>query len=136
MPEPDAVPVADLQVADRIARAVRGGKAADRRPTIEQLVAAFGEAEPTIEARRRAARARALAGVAAVPDVLEAPPGGRGTLEVRRPRRRRALVLAILALIALFAAAAAAATQIDFKNDDTADKLPAGTSASTATTEP
>ncbi len=136
MPEPDAVPVADLQVADRIARAVRGGKAADRRPTIEQLVAAFGEAEPTIDARRRAARALALAGVAAVPDVLEAPPGGRVTLEVRRPRRRRALVLAVLALIALFAAAAAAATQIDFNNDDTADELPAGTSQSTATTEP
>jgi hypothetical protein len=70
MAEPEPVPVRDLEVADRIAKAVRGGKPADRTPTIEQLVAAFGEAEPTLDARRRAARALALAGVAAVPDVL------------------------------------------------------------------
>ncbi len=98
MAEPEPVPVRDLEVADRIAKAVRGGKPADRTPTIEQLVAAFGEAEPTLEARRRAARALALAGVAAVPDVLEAAPGQRLTLEVRHVRRRRALVGGILAL--------------------------------------
>src|SRR3954464_9744057 len=104
MAEPESVPVRDLEVADRIAKAVRGGKPADRTPTIEQLVAAFGEAAPnvdgrrgagaapTVDARRRAARALALAGVAAVPDVLEAAPGQRLTLEVRHVRRRRALV--------------------------------------------
>ena len=131
MAEPESVPVRDLEVADRIARAVRGGKPADRTPTIEQLVAAFGEAEPTLEARRRAARALALAGVAAVPDVLEAAPGQRLTLEVRHVRRRRALVGGILALVLLFAAVAAAATQLDFSDDDTASSLPSGT-----TTEP
>ena len=133
MADPESVPVRDLEVADRIARAVRGGKPADRNPTIEQLVAAFGEAEPTTEARRRAARALALAGVAAVPDVLEAAPGQRLTLEVRHVRSRRGLVAGIAALILLFAAVAAAATQIDWNNDKNASDLPAGT-ASTATT--
>ena len=106
MAEPEPVPVRDLEVADRIAKAVRGGKAADRTPTIEQLVAAFGEGEPTLEARRRAARALALAGVAAVPDVLEVAPGQRLTLEVRHVRKRGALVAGILALVLLFAAVA------------------------------
>ena len=74
MAEPEPVPVRDLEVADRIARAVRGGRPADRTPTLEQLVAAFGEAEPTVDARRRAARALALAGVATVPDVSRRRP--------------------------------------------------------------
>ena len=134
MAEPEPVPVRDLEVADRIARAVRGGKPADRTPTIEQLVAAFGEPEPTVQARRRAARALALAGVAAVPDVLEAAPGQRLTLEVRHVRRRRALVSGIAALVLLFAAVAAAATQLDFSDDDTASSLPAGTTATGPTT--
>jgi hypothetical protein len=134
MAEPEPVSVRDLEVADRIARAVRGGKPADRTPTIEQLVAAFGEAEPTVQARRRAARALALAGVAAVPDVLEAAPGQRVTLEVRHVRRRGALVAGILALIVLFAAVAAAATQLDFSDDNTASSLPAGTTATGPTT--
>jgi hypothetical protein len=68
------VPIGDLEVADRIAKAVRRGRAADRRPTLEQLLAAFGEDQATNEARRRIARALALAGVATVPDLLEAAP--------------------------------------------------------------
>jgi hypothetical protein len=132
-PEPESVPVRDLEVADRIAKAVRGGKPADRTPTIEQLVAAFGEAEPTLEARRRAARALALAGVAAVPDVLEAAPGQRLTLEVRQVRKRGALVAGILALVVLFGAVAAAATQLDF-SDDNASSLPADSTATGPTT--
>jgi hypothetical protein len=134
MAEPEPVSVRDLEVADRIARAVRGGKPADRTPTIEQLVAAFGEAEPTVQARRRAARALALAGVAAVPDVLEVAPGQRVTLEVRHVRRRGALVAGILALVVLFAAVAAAATQLDFSDDNAASSLPAGTTATGPTT--
>jgi hypothetical protein len=134
MAEPEPVSVRDLEVADRIARAVRGGKPADRTPTIEQLVAAFGEAEPTMQARRRAARALALAGVAAVPDVLEAAPGQRVTLEVRHARKRGALVAGILALVVLFAAVAAAATQLDFSDDNSASSLPAGTTATGPTT--
>ena len=134
MAEPEPVPVRDLEVADRIARAVRGGKPADRTPTIEQLVAAFGEAEPTLDARRRAARALALAGVAAVPDVLEAAPGQRITLEVRHVRKRGALVAGILALVLLFAAVAAAATQLDFSDDNAASSLPADSTATGPTT--
>jgi len=134
MAEPEPVPVRDLEVADRIAKAVRGGKPADRTPTIEQLVAAFGETEPTLEARRRAARALALAGVASVPDVLEAAPGQRLTLEVRHVRRRRALVGGILALVLLFAAVAAAATQLDFSDDNAASSLPADSTATGPTT--
>jgi hypothetical protein len=134
MAEPEPVPVRDLEVADRIAKAVRGGKPADRTPTIEQLVAAFGEGEPTLEARRRAARALALAGVAAVPDVLEVAPGQRLTLEVRHVRKRGALVAGILALVLLFAAVAAAATQLDFSDDNAASSLPADSSATGPTT--
>ncbi|HEX6744595.1 MAG TPA: hypothetical protein VF087_10270 [Solirubrobacteraceae bacterium] len=134
MADPEPVSVRDLEVADRIAKAVRGGKPADRTPTIEQLVAAFGEAEPTLEARRRAARALALAGVAAVPDVLEVAPGQRLTLEVRHVRRRRALVGGILALVLLFAAVAAAATQLDFSDDNAASSLPADSTATGPTT--
>jgi hypothetical protein len=132
MAEPENVPVRDLEVADRIAKAVRGGRPADRTPTIEQVLAAFGEPEPTVDARRRASRALALAGVATVPDVMEAAPGQRLTLEVRHERKRRALVGGIAALVLLFAAVAAAATQLDF-SDDPASDLPAG-AASTATT--
>jgi hypothetical protein len=134
MADPEPVSVRDLEVADRIAKAVRGGKPADRTPTIEQLVTAFGEPEPTLEARRRAARALALAGVATVPDVLEAAPGQRLTLEVRHVRRRRALVGGILALVLLFAAVAAAATQLDFSDDNAASSLPADSTATGPTT--
>ena len=134
MPEPEPVPVRDLEVADRIARAVRAGRLADRTPTLEQLVKAFGEAEPTADARRRAARALALAGVATVPDLLEAMPGQRVTLEVRHVRRRRALLLGLLALIALFAAAIALATQVDLGDDNTAADLPADTTTTAPTT--
>jgi hypothetical protein len=138
---PEPVPLGDLEVADRIARAVRRGRAADRRPTVEQLVAAFRETEPTPGARRRAARALALAGVAAVPDLLEAAPGERVALEVRRPRKRRALLVGLLALAALFAAAAALASQVGH-GDNSASDLPAGTTTAapppppTTTTEP
>jgi len=129
--DPAPVPVRDLEVADRIARAVRGGKAADRHPTIEQVVAAFGEPEATSDARRRAARALALAGVATVPDLLEAAPGQRIVLEVRTGRRRRPLLLGILALAALIGAAAALAGSVDLGDDTTGD-FPSGASNTTA----
>ena len=134
MAQPETVPVSDLEVADRIARAVRGGRPADRTPTVEQVVAAFGEAEPTAEARRRAARALALAGVATVPDLLEAMPGQRVMLEARHVRKRGALVLGVLALVVLFAAAVALATQVDLGDDNTASDLPADTATTTAPT--
>jgi uncharacterized membrane protein len=133
MAEPENVPVRDLEVADRIAKAVRGGRPADRTPTVEQIVAAFGEPEPTVDARRRASRALALAGVATVPDVMEAAPGQRVTLEVRHERKSRALVGGIVALVLLFAAVAAAATQLDFSDDKPASALPAGTTTGPTT---
>jgi hypothetical protein len=132
--DPEPVPIGDLEVADRIARGVRRGGAAERRPTIEQIVAAFGEAEATPAARSRAARALALAGVAAVPDVLAAAPGERVVLEVRRPRKRRSLFFGVLALAALLGAAAAVASTVDFGNDETVADLPAGTTSTTAPT--
>jgi hypothetical protein len=133
--DPEPVPIGDLEVADRIARAVRRGGQAERRPTIEQIVAAFGEAEPTPDARRRAARALALAGVATVPELSEAAPGQRVVLEVRRTRKRRALFFGVLALAALIGAAAAVAGTVDFGNDETVADLPAGTTSTATTTE-
>jgi hypothetical protein len=128
------VPVGDLEVADRIAKAVRRGRAADRRPTLEQLLAAFGEEQPTTEARRRIARALALAGVATTPDLLEAAPGQRVALEVRGPRKRHVLPLAILGLVALLGAAAALATTLDTSSTETGANLPAGTTTTATTT--
>ncbi len=129
--DPEPVPIRDLEVADRIAHAVRRGRSADRHPTLEQVVAAFGEREPTPDARRRAARALALAGVATVPDLFEAGPGQRVVLEVRRERSRRALLLGVLALAAVIGAAAALASTVDL-GDDTAGDLPSNTTSTTA----
>jgi hypothetical protein len=133
--DPEPVPIGDLEVADRIARAVRRGGPAERRPTIEQIVAAFGEAEPTPDARRRAARALALAGVATVPELSDAAPGERVVLEVRRTRKRRALFFGVLALAVLIGAAAAVAGTVDFGNDETVADLPAGTTIAATTTD-
>jgi hypothetical protein len=133
MADPEPVPARDLEVADRIARAVRRGRPVDRRPTLDQVLAAFGEREPTPAARRRAARALALAGVATVPDLLEAPPGQRVTLEVREPRRRRPLLLGTVALLAVFGATAALASTLDTSRTERAADPPAGTDTATAT---
>jgi hypothetical protein len=127
------VPVGDLEVADRIAKAVRRGRAADRRPTLEQLLAAFGEQQPTTEARRRIARALALAGVATVPDLPEAAPGQRVALEVRGAGRRHGLLFGLLMLVALLGAAAALATTLDTSSTETGADLPADTTTATTT---
>jgi hypothetical protein len=132
MVQPEPVSVRDLEVADRIARAVRGGRPADRRPTLGQLLAAFGEGEPTLEARRRAARALALAGVATVPDLLEAAPGERITLEVRGPRKRRSGLFGALALVAVLAGAAALASTLDTSSTERVADVPSGTDTTTA----
>jgi hypothetical protein len=134
MADAGPVPIGDLEVADRIAKAVRRGRAADRRPTLEQLLAAFGEEQATSEARRRIARALALAGVATVPDLLEAAPGQRVALEVRGPRKRHVLLLGILALAVLLGAAAALATTLDTSSTETGANLPADTTTAARTT--
>jgi hypothetical protein len=124
MAEPDPVSAGDLEVADRIARAVRRGAPADRRPRVEQLLAAFGEHEPTRDARRRVARAMALAGVATLPGLLEAAPGQRVVLEVREPRRRRSLRFGLLALVVVLGGAAALASTLDTSSTERAADLP------------
>jgi hypothetical protein len=128
------VSIGDLEVADRIAKAVRRGRAADRRPTLEQLLAAFDEQQPTTEARRRIARALALAGVATTPDLLEAAPGQRVSLEVRGPRKRHVLLLSVLTLVVLLGAAAALATTLDTSSTETGANLPADTTTAPTTT--
>ncbi|MGZ6642240.1 MAG: hypothetical protein ACXVFT_10430 [Solirubrobacteraceae bacterium] len=111
------VPAGDLEVADRIARAVRSGRPGDRAPTLEQLLAAFGEREPTVVARARAGRALALAGVAVTPGVVEAPAGARLALEARGRARRPwwpiAAGAALLALAGLAAGLLAASAGSD-----------------------
>jgi hypothetical protein len=135
MADVEPVPVGDLEVADRIAKAVRRGRAADRHPTLAQLLAAFGEDQPTVEARRRAARALALAGVATTPDLLEAVPGQRVALEVRGPGKRHALLIGVFALVLLLGAAAALATTLDTSSTETGADLPPGTTTAATTTE-
>jgi hypothetical protein len=128
MPAPEPVPVRDLEVADRIARAVQRGRAADREATLEQILTAFGEADPASrDARRRTARALALAGVATTPDLLEANPDERVALEVRGRRRRVAPLLGGLALLAVLGAAAALASVVVDDSDNTAATLPTTT---------
>jgi hypothetical protein len=134
MADVQPAPIGDIEVADRIAKAVRRGRAADRHPTLPQLLAAFGEDQPTVEARRRAARALALAGVATTPDLVEAAPGQRITLEVRGPGKRHALLIGVLALALLLGAAAALATTLDTSSTENGADLPPGTPPTTATT--
>jgi hypothetical protein len=136
MAQPEPVSAGDLEVADRIARAVGRGRPADRRPTLAQVLAAFGESEPTPDARRRAARALALAGVATVPDLVEATPGQRVTLEVRGTGKRHSLLFGAVALLALLGAAAALAGTLGTSSPETDDDLPSGTDTTTAATQP
>ena len=114
---------------------MRGGRPADRTPTLEQLVAAFGEAEPTVDARRRAARALALAGVAdgARPARGGAGPAGRCSRSATCAGAARCCWACWRSSL-LFAAAAALATQVDFGDDNTAADLPADTTTTAAPT--
>ena len=136
------VPVGDLEIAQRIAGAARSGGRAEREPTLEQLIGAFGESEPTPEARTRIASALTLAGLRATPTVHEAHPGER--LKLRAPGGgggRGRLLLGVGALVLVIAAAAVAAAVGGGggggKNDRAADALPATTTtATTQTTAP
>jgi hypothetical protein len=132
------VPVGDLEVAQRIAGAARSGARADREPTLEQLLSAFGERGPTPEARTRIASALTLAGLRATPTVHEAHPGER--LKLRPPGggggRGRAM-LGIGALVLVIAAAAVIAAVSGGgggKDDRAADALPATATTTTQTT--
>jgi hypothetical protein len=134
------VPVGDLEIAQRVAGAARSGGRAEREPTLEQLLGAFGEAEPTPEARTRVASALTLAGVRATPTVHEAHPGER--VKLRLPsgggRGRIFLAVGVLAL-AIGAGAAIAAVSGGGGSGNTSPSPAAAaltTTQTTATTPP
>jgi hypothetical protein len=133
------VPVGDLEIAQRIAGAARSGARADREPTLEQLLSAFGEGEPTPEARTRIASALTLAGLRATPTVHEAHPGERLKLRAPGGGGRARVLLGIGALVLVIAAAAVAAAMSDGgggKDDRAANALPATTTTATTETTP
>src|SRR3954464_7841549 len=76
-PNDPEVPLGDAAIATQIANAAARGRGADRAPTLEQLLAAFGEPAPTEEARRRVAAAMRVAGMGVRPDLMSAEPGQR-----------------------------------------------------------
>jgi hypothetical protein len=132
-PSDPEVPLGDAAIATEIANAAARGRGADRAPTLDQLLAAFGEPAPTPEARRRVAAALRVAGMGVRPDLLTGEPGQRllllppGTSSAGS--RSRALV-GLLAVAVILAAAAAGATLLNTgdKGDRVADKLPSETS--------
>jgi hypothetical protein len=139
-PEPQQpVPVGDLEIAQRVAGAARSGGRAEREPTLEQLLGAFGEPEPTLEARTRVASALTLAGVRAAPTVHEAHPGER--VKLRLPSgggRGRVFVAVGILTLAIGAGAAIAAVSGGGGGNDspTAAAAPVTIAQTTATTPP
>jgi hypothetical protein len=138
-PDPE-VPLGDAAIATEIANAAARGRGADRAPTLDQLLAAFGEPAPTDAARRRVAAALHVVGMGVRPDVVSAEPGQRLLLlpPGAGSRRSRGRALAgLLAVAAILAAAAAGATVLNTSgdtNDRVADNLPETTT--TTTTSP
>lgn len=130
------VPVGDLEIAQRIAASARSGGRSEREPTLEQLLGAFGEPEPTAQARTRVASALTLAGLRATPSVHEAHPGERVKLRPPAGGGRGRLVGGLAALVAVIAAAAvlAAVTSGGGNGNDSASSAlaPATTAATTA----
>src|ERR1700710_3109599 len=76
-PNDPEVPLGDAAIATEIAQAAARGRGADRAPTLEQLLAAFGEHAVTDRGRRRVAAALRVAGMGVRPDRLTAEPGQR-----------------------------------------------------------
>jgi hypothetical protein len=131
------VPVGDLEIAQRIAGSARSGGRSEREPTLEQLLGAFGEPEPTAQARTRVASALTLAGLRATPSVHEAHPGERVKLRPPAGGGRGRLVAGLAALIAVIAAAAVLAAVTSGggnDNDSPASALAPATTATTTTT--
>jgi hypothetical protein len=132
-PDPE-VPLGDAAIATEIANAAARGRGADRAPTLEQLLSAFGEPAPTEAARRRVAAAVRVAGMGVRPDLMSAEPGQRLMLlpPGASAGRTRGRALAGLVGVALVLVAAAAGASLLQGNDDNggrvADNLPAGAS--------
>jgi hypothetical protein len=132
-PSDPEVPLGDAAIATEIANAAARGRGADRAPTLEQLLAAFGEPAPTPAARRRVAAALRVAGMGVRPDVLTAEPGQRLLLlppGVSAAGSRGRALVGLLAVAVILAAAAAGATLLNTgdTDDHVADKLPSETS--------
>ncbi|MCW3017177.1 MAG: hypothetical protein JWO02_4269 [Solirubrobacterales bacterium] len=138
-PREPAVPLADVEVAQRIAAAAREGRPADRTPTVTQLLAAFGEDEGARPAALdRVARALQFAGVGVSPPLTEAPAGSRVTLSPGRGSsgpgggRGRSLILGGVALAVVIAGVAVAAASLGGSDDvDRASALPPGSTQTT-----
>lgn len=138
-PHDPEVPLGDAAIATEIAQAAARGRGADRAPTLEQLLAAFGETSASDAARRRVAAALRVAGMGVRPDLLSAEPGQRLLLlppgtSAGRSRGRGLLGLVGVALVLIAAAAGASLLDRGGRND-TADSLPAGTTATTGATQ-
>jgi hypothetical protein len=132
-PSDPEVPLGDAAIATEIANAAARGRGADRAPTLDQLLAAFGEPAPTPEARRRVAAALRVAGMGVRPDLMTAEPGQRLLLLPPGPgsaRSRGRALVGLLAVAVILATAAAGATLLktDDKDDRVADNLPSETS--------
>jgi hypothetical protein len=138
-PTDPEVPLADAAIATQIATVAARGRGADRAPTLEQLLAAFGETSPTPAARARVAAALRVAGMGVKPDLASAEPGQRLLLlppGVSEGRSRGRALLGILGVAAVLVAAAvgASALQGSGDGDDVASNLPAGTTATQTVT--
>jgi hypothetical protein len=132
-PSDPEVPLGDAAIATEIANAAARGRGADRAPTLDQLLAAFGEPAPTPEARRRVAAALRVAGMGVRPDLLIAEPGQRLLLlppGASSGRSRGRALAGLLAVAVILAAAAAGATLLNTGDapDRVADNLPSETS--------
>jgi hypothetical protein len=135
-PHDPEVPLGDAAIATEIAQAAARGRGADRAPTLEQLLAAFGESAPTDAARRRVSAALRVAGMGVRPDLLTAEPGQRLLLlppGTSAGRSRGRGLLGLVGVAAVLVAAAAGASLLDRGGrPQTADSLPAGTTPTTA----
>ncbi|WP_155892174.1 hypothetical protein [Conexibacter woesei] len=133
-PHDPEVPLGDAAIATEIAQAAARGRGADRAPTLEQLLAAFGESAPTDAARRRVSAALRVAGMGVRPDVLTADPGQRLLLlppGTSAGRSRGRGLLGLVGVAAVLIAAAAGASLLDRGGKpQTADSLPEGTTPS------
>src|SRR4051794_6137285 len=140
-PEPE-VPLADAAIATEIAGAAARGRGADRSPTLEQLLAAFGEPAPTDAARRRVRAALRVSGMGSRPDLLEAEPGQRLLLlppgAAKGPSRGRALAgLLVIGLVLVAAVVLAALLNSgDGSGDRASDALPDRTTTTATATAP
>jgi hypothetical protein len=130
-------PRADAASPRAIAHAAARGRGADRAPTLDQLLAAFGEPAPTDAARRRVRAALEVAGMGVRPDLLNAEPGQRllllppGAGSGRSGGRAAAGLAALVALLAV-AVAAAAFVGSGSSGQRASDDLPADTAGPAA----